>query len=393
MTSASGLGPRETAERSTFPASIRARSFAALTGGGPNAIRSISRARSRKAGHSRVEPSFAQAFDERRVERAPRVAQRPVGPGIGRARSDGQRSLDLRLRERVGGQRPARAGIEVAAFPNPPPCGACRGTAARRSSRGHVVRAVTASLRPGPGGKREERRAAGCRGRADRGSGWRVADPASRASGGPSATTARSRDLVGAARSATERVRGPREMCRLALGQGEGRVDHREGEAADRDLEPGGIPFAGKLALDREKPSSEARRSPAAERRAHRPIRPRDPVATRTSSCSPAVSAVTSQPARLARHRIYALCSQIDAHRIGCLSNQPLESLGEVSPNLTPGRVRVVPEAVRLYGAIRRTKGPALGPHVHQLGSEVHTQVIGLRRVVHRPCTGSGEGS
>ena len=45
--------PPRTCERSTRPASISASSFAALTGGGPNAIRSISAARRRNAGQSR----------------------------------------------------------------------------------------------------------------------------------------------------------------------------------------------------------------------------------------------------------------------------------------------------------------------------------------------------
>ncbi len=101
--------PPRTCDRSTRPASINASSFAALTAGGPKAIRSISAASRRNAGQSRIgEPVAAESRDDRGVERTPGMPERPRPIGRSEPRADGERLLD-RL-DRTFGARPRTCG-------------------------------------------------------------------------------------------------------------------------------------------------------------------------------------------------------------------------------------------------------------------------------------------
>ncbi len=88
------------------------------------------------------EPIRAQALDERRVECAPRVAERPVGAGLAAADADGDRALDLLSGREAGRRSPA---LPAASFEAPSRSPRQRSLAGLRSRRLRAATSATIS--------------------------------------------------------------------------------------------------------------------------------------------------------------------------------------------------------------------------------------------------------
>ena len=264
-----------TCPRSTRPASTRASSLAALTAGGPKATRSISADRRRNAGQSRpASPSPPRRDDDRRIERAPGVAEGPGHAGRGSAGGDRKRPLD-------GFGRGLLVSGADAALRLGEPSAHCDAEAA-----------VGACLRRRRPGSRRWSRRGSARGRMQIDGASHVGD-ASAALGRdapepvhargdgrpwlgqqrpPAAAERQDRADVVLARQVPQPVRVIERLERAAaaLREGERRVDEGQREAADRDhASPRGQALAREPAIDRQDRSSRpgGRLRPAARRR------------------------------------------------------------------------------------------------------------------------------